>query len=497
MRDGGPDGAAVRSAVVAGVLGAAGGLLARYLRDDFRAWASQVDRSGYCVRPVRIRGRADAVDTSTGEVLRSFSTEDEPDGLLLIACGDRRSAVCPPCAERYRADLWHVVAAGLRGRDGGAGPRASASAGVPASVSAHPAVFATLTAPGFGKVHTIGRDGLCRPRSDRPVCVHGTAAYCNTRHAEGDRRLGEALCVSCYDYAGHVLWHSAVPELWRRFVVELPRAVSRLSLEHTGVHRTVRSVRDELRISYVRVAEWQRRAAVHVHAVIRADGRSDGGEVVPPPGWMTRGLLDAAVKDAAARVRVSLPVPDGRARVARWGEQVDVRPITDPRRTAGYLAKYATKTASDTLPGGWPVRAFGRAGIDRLRQRGVSWHLLMLAGTCLRLAEHPECADLRLAEHVHNLGYRGHYSSKSRVYSVTLKALGAARRAWRAEQRGADVWAVGSGVDVIGDWRLVGIGHATSGDALLADRLARQEAAYRAAVRLHDVTRIVHADGEA
>lgn len=496
MWDGGPDGAAVRGAV-AGALGAAGGLLARYLREDFRAWAAQVDRSGYCVRPVRIRGSADAVDTATGEVLRSFTTGDEPGGVLLVACGDRRSVICPPCAERYRADLWHVVAAGLRGRDGGSGPRSSASASVPSTVSGHPAVFATLTAPSFGRVHTIGRDGYCHPRRHiRPVCEHGTAAYCNARHAEGDRRLGEALCVSCYDYAGHILWHSSVPELWRRFVIEVPRAVSRLSLAHTGVHRTVRAIREELRISYVRVAEWQRRAAVHVHAVIRADGRGDDGEVVPPPGWMTRGLLEAAVRDAAAAVRVGLPRVQERVRWAVWGEQLDVKPITDARRTAAYLAKYSTKTASDTLSG-WPVRAFDSVTIDRLRRQKVSWHLLMLAGTCLRLAALPECRDLRLAEHVHNLGYGGHYSSKSRVYSVTLKALGAARRAWRAEQRGADVWAVGSGVEVIGDWRLVGVGHATAGDALLAEQLARQEAAYREAVRLHDVRRLVYTDGEA
>jgi hypothetical protein len=480
-----------------GALGAAGGLLARRLRDDFRGWASQVERSGYCVRPVRIRGGAEAVDTATGEVRHSFITDGEPDGVLLIACGDRRSAVCPPCAERYRADLWHVIAAGLRGRAGGSGPRSAASAAVPESVSAHPALFVTLTAPSFGHVHTIGRDGRCRPRQNRPVCEHGTAAYCHARHAVGDSVVGNALCVECYDYAGHVLWHSAVPELWRRFVVELPRAVSRLSVAHTGVHRTVRAVSRELRLSYVRVAEWQRRAAVHLHAVIRADGRGDEGAVVAPPGWMTRGLLDAAVRDAVARVRVALPAVGGRERIARWGGQIDVKQISEPRKVAAYLAKYATKTASDTLPGGWPVRRFGWSAIDRMTRRRVSWHLLLLAGTCLRLAALPECAGLGLADHVHNLGYRGHYSSKSRIYSTTLRALGAARRAWRAEQRGADVWASeGSGVEVVGDWRLVGVGYASAGDALLAEQLARDEAAYREAVRLHDVRRILHADGE-
>lgn len=79
-----------------------------------------------------------------------WSTYGEPDGLLRKACGNRREAVCGPCAERYLGDAWQIIAAGLRG-----------GKGVPESVIGHPAVFASLTAPSFGVVHAqlLGPDG--------------------------------------------------------------------------------------------------------------------------------------------------------------------------------------------------------------------------------------------------------------------------------------------------------------------------------------------------
>ena len=78
-----------------------------------------------------------------GRRRRVWSTDTEPDEILRKACGNRREAVCPPCAERYRGDAYHLIAAGLRG-----------GKGVPESVVGHPAVFVTFTAPSFGLVHT-------------------------------------------------------------------------------------------------------------------------------------------------------------------------------------------------------------------------------------------------------------------------------------------------------------------------------------------------------
>ena len=133
--------------------------------------------------------------------------------MLRKACGNRREAVCAPCAERYRQDAYHLIAAGLRG-----------GKGVPDSVTEHPAVFVTLTAPSFGAVHTrrTGPDGQprrCRPRRDAPVCEHGTRLACIEVHDEEDPRLGEPICRECFDHRGAVIWNNALSELWRRTTI--------------------------------------------------------------------------------------------------------------------------------------------------------------------------------------------------------------------------------------------------------------------------------------
>jgi hypothetical protein len=43
--------------------------------------------------------------------------------------------------------------------------------------------------------------------------------------------------------------------------------------------------------------------------------------------------------------------------------------------------------------------------------------------TCWHLGALPELEDLRLRKWAHMLGFRGHFSTKSRAYSVTLGAL--------------------------------------------------------------------------
>ena len=119
-----------------------------------------VERARGCRQPVHLRGVSRDADAATGEVVREFSTEGEPDGVLLKPCGNRRAHVCPSCSEVYRGDAWQLVAAGLRG-----------GKGVPESVAGHPLVFATFTAPSFGPVHTIREAGgkrlPCRPERVR------------------------------------------------------------------------------------------------------------------------------------------------------------------------------------------------------------------------------------------------------------------------------------------------------------------------------------------
>src|SRR4051812_5863615 len=191
--------------------------------EQWERFERQLRSAGYCRRPVRLRGQTAAIDTASGEVRTTFSTEGEPDGTLLKCCGNRREAVCPSCAEVYRGDAFQLVAAGLCG-----------GKGVPDSVNGHPVVFATLTAPSFGAVHSrrLGPDGQarrCRPRRDAPMCPHGVRMSCGEVHEDGNPRLGEPLCPECFDYVQAVLWNALAPELWRRTSNQIARELARMT----------------------------------------------------------------------------------------------------------------------------------------------------------------------------------------------------------------------------------------------------------------------------
>ncbi|MFC3985393.1 replication initiator [Streptosporangium jomthongense] len=469
----------------------------------YRRWAGQVERTGHCIRPVRLVGSAMAADRTSGEVRASTG---DGDGVLLVACGDRRETVCPPCAATYKRDAWHVFAAGLTGReDAGQGPRAAASASVPETVARHPAVFATLTAPSFGAVHSYRDGGVCHPvRQGGKVrrCPHGVVRSCGMRHGPRDRTLGAPLCLACTDLVSMVLWNAFVGELWRRTTIYVYRALARLASVRTGQAVTVRSVRRVLRVSYAKVAEGQRRGVVHLHVIARLDGvcPDDPDALLPPPAWADAALLGEAIREAAGVVGVPLPSPDGRMRVAEWGTQFDVRAISagdDRRKLAGYLAKYSTKTVGavldDAVPRDalWDREQAGSAGGRRRHRVPPPAHLGALAATAARLAGHPACAGLRLARHASAFGYRGHVTSKSRKYSTTFAALRAVRRAWRIAHRAGtpsegDPWAFTDdpGTVVVSSWRMVGVGHTSLGDLALAESLAREHRQARQAARV-------------
>jgi hypothetical protein len=88
------------------------------------------------------------------------------------------------------------------------------------------------------------------------------------------------MCPDCYDYTGHVLFNALAPELWRRFVIYLPRQLARL----TGI--TQRQLAHEVRVRFVKVAEYQHRGVIHYHAVIRLDAAGDSHHA-PPPRYTT------------------------------------------------------------------------------------------------------------------------------------------------------------------------------------------------------------------
>ena len=255
--------------------------------EDFPAWESQVSAAGACSHPIRLTGKVQAVNLVTGETAEVFKTwTDVPyidgkgeldtwrdDSPLHVACGNRREAVCPACSAVYKRDARQLVRAGLAG-----------GKGVPETVAAHPCVFATLTAPSFGPVHSRRERGgkvlPCRPRRhrDQRVCPHGRDISCPVRHAEDDPRLGRPMCPDCYDYRAAVLFNAVAGTLWQRFETFLPRRLARLG----GV--TGKRFRELVRVRFVKVAEYQARGVVHFHAIIRLDANTDEGYAPPPPG---------------------------------------------------------------------------------------------------------------------------------------------------------------------------------------------------------------------
>jgi hypothetical protein len=423
---------------------------------DYQRWAAGALATGGCAQPIRLRGRVDHIDPATGTLLHRYSTTDEPDGVLRVACKTRRASRCPACAEVYRADTYQLIRAGLVG-----------GKGVPATVTGHPTVFATLTAPSFGVVHTRqGKNGAttpCHPRRNSGDCAHGRPLSCTVRHSPDDSRLGEPLCADCYDYTGSVLFNALAPELWRRFTLALRRAVARAA----GL--TQKAMREIAAVSFAKVAEYQRRGLVHFHAVIRVDGPS--GPDTPPPAWITPQLLDDAVRHAAKAVTVATPQAPGLpARTLAWGGQVDIRPITTTgeltdQAVAGYIAKYATKAAECVGTLDRRVRP-----TDDPAELPVTDHARRLIAECLRLGDVAELAELRLTEWAHMLGFRGHFSTKSRRYSTTLGALRTARTDHNQRERdittGRLPYFDEDQVLVVAHWAYAGQGLSV-GDALL------------------------------
>jgi hypothetical protein len=446
--------------------------------DEFR---TQVRGVRACRRPVRLSGAVFGTGEGGLPEIR-FDSRNLPDGVLLKACGTRRETLCPPCASLYRGDAFALVAAGLRG-----------GKEVPESISDHPAVLLTLTAPSFGAVHRKRPDGSCHPSGIN--CPHGQSLVCSRRHGNSDTALGQALCSQCYDYEGAVLFNAGVSELWRRTTIYAVRALGAL------LDMSAREAARGLRLSYVKVVEFQKRGSVHVHALVRADIRQD--ELGDPPMGIDAAMLASALRIAARKVSAPLPGGDNDRRVT-WGQQLDATVVADAEngrgRAAAYLAKYATKGSDEH--GVLDHRL--RAGIGR--DIRLPEHLRTLVGTAWSLGDQEAYADAHLRLWAHSCGFRGHFLTKSRRYSTTFGALRNERRRWQLANK--DIAA--NGVESVRDekspndtevreWKYEGSGYLSVGDVCLARNLedelrlarwlAREDSSPRSAVgALEDLT---------
>ena len=395
---------------------------------------------------MHLSGSTITLDGTTGEILHRYDTRHEPGERLLVRCRNRRATICPACSRLHAGDTYHLVRAGLSG-----------GKNVPASVRNRPRLFVTLTAPSFGSVHRAG--DRCRPRRGGGTCEHGRPFACGTVHAPDAPAVGQPLCLDCYDYTAHVLWHAHASKLWDRFVIDVRRRLA------TSAGFVQSRFAQHARLSFARVAEYQKRAAVHVHAVVRLDGPT--GSYDEPPPWASTDRLTSAVRASARRVLVRTPYTPAVGELdLRWGAQLDARPLRangdgpDDDAVAAYVAKYVTKGASETGAGtDHPITTW-----SDIESAVTSEHVRTLMRTCWRLGGLPEYAPLRLRAWAHTLGYRGHILTKSRAYSTTYAAL----RADRADHMGN-----AETPDALTErhWRYVGSGH-TPGAALIAAGIA-------------------------
>ena len=475
----------------------------RSLRARLEAFSEVAAGVGYCSHPVKLSGSSMTVDTTTGEVVSEYHSVDAPMGVLYRPCGNRREDVCPACSRVYARDTFAMIRSGLLG-----------GKTVPETVAGNPLVFATLTAPSFGHVHGVRpknghkAGGTCRPYDRAKTCPHGRSKSCMRAHTETDQAVGSPLCWDCYDWTTAVVWQWHAPELWRRFTIALRRALA----GYLGL--TDAELRQAASVQYAKVAEYQARGLVHFHALVRLDGPDGPGSPAPVDGATLAGLIE----QAARGVRVEAPSVDGAdvPRVLAFGSQLDARTVRTglpgstaddartsdtlvPEQVAGYLAKYATKSTN----------------VDPASPRP---HLSRLTRECRRLADRaatacrpagyePEededgcvCGQCinspyrLLAKWAHMLGFRGHFSTKSRRYSVTLGRLRAARA--RFARLSAEAQRAGEPLDVTdlerrllsddeettlvvdGSWTYAGTGWSTNGEKELAEAAAARAREY-------------------
>jgi hypothetical protein len=445
-------------------------MVRRVASPSFESWWQNAENVGFCANPIHL------VSTDI------FGRRHQ----VWTRCNNRCAVACPSCSDLYARDTWQLIHAGLHG----------GHHDMPTTVAEHPQVFVTLTAPSFGAVHASGDDkrGTQGRRCHDPGrrgstrCQHRNPLWCNTIHDEDDTRVGQPLCEDCYDYTGHVLfaWHA--PELWRRFTITLRRLLDR----HL---RVIGEPTKSVRLNYVKVTELQRRAIPHFHAVIRLDAPPVPGEPPTAPATLITSVgLAALVQQAAADVRVRVTDPDnpghidGDARVLRFGAQTDTQPLHPPRATgigevtparsrrsvAAYLAKYVTKSVADFGVG---IRRMSPLAVTEL---DVSTHVRAILTTITGLSAHR--AYQGLDRWLHTLGYRGHITTKSRLFSTTMGALRAYRATWTRQQHNDRV--VTPTIDT-NEWEFDRAGLSGLGERVLILSAAQRMIEHRHTVREH------------
>lgn len=167
-----------------------------------------------------------------------------------------------------------------------------------------------------------------------------------------------------------------------------------------------------------------------------------------------------------------------------WGPQLDIRTvrmsgageITDAA-VASYLAKYATKSTEAVGP------VAVRITLGNLHAYASPFtHHSRLIRAAWTLGHHPHEDFQALRRWAHMLGFRGHFATKSRRYSTTLRALHAARVTWRRRHYGTIEHREETTL-IVGTLTYAGTGWRTTGDEFLALSAAARAREHRRIAR--------------
>ena len=223
-----------------------------------------------CSHPIQLRGRTDMIDLATGETRPALRTAPSR--------GSAARRVRQPPRGRLP-----VLLGGLQARRPPARPRG------PGRRQRHPRDDHRAPVRVRHPHRPLLRPGPRPPhaRQDRaalppPPRRQGPALPARPRHLLPDpARRGRPparpadVPATATTTQSAVLFNAYAGDLWRRFVTYLPRHLARLA----GV--TQKTLRAQVRIRFVKVAEYQARGVVHFHAVIRLD--APGEDYQPPP----------------------------------------------------------------------------------------------------------------------------------------------------------------------------------------------------------------------
>lgn len=226
---------------------------------------------------------------SVGKCEHPIEVVDKNTGVVhFVRCGSRLAARCGSCSQIAKKDYQKIVSAGFGEVD----------------ASQYCFFFLTLTAPSFGRTHTVVKIGR-QPKKCRCGVVHDPRADAGLR--------GIPIDMDSYDYEGCCEWNYRLGKLWDS---------TRASLSANFP-----------RASFVKVVEYQSRGALHTHCLVRIPLREG---VVSVSG--ARKILDVA-RSTVTRTGLA------------WGEQGDctpIRQIAEQDKFVRYMAKMLTYVTKDS-----------------------------------------------------------------------------------------------------------------------------------------------------